>query len=38
MDSKNRGNLLVGYFSLDGSFAPIVGIGLNYWAAKKFGQ
>jgi hypothetical protein len=38
MDTRKRGNLLVGYFALDGSFAPLAGIVLNYWASKKCGN
>ena len=37
MEAKNRGNLLVGYFALDGSFAPLLGIGLHHWASTKGG-
>lgn len=37
METKNRGNLPVAYFALDGSFAPLLGIGLNHWASTKGG-
>jgi hypothetical protein len=31
MNTKNRGNYLVGVFALGGSFTPLVGIGLSQW-------
>jgi hypothetical protein len=37
MNTKNRSNLLVGYFALDGYFTSIVGIGLNRWWPEKNG-
>jgi hypothetical protein len=37
-DAKNRSNYLVGVFSLGGSFAPIVGIGLSRWLPDSIGQ
>jgi hypothetical protein len=37
MNQKHEANLLVGYFSLDGSFSQLVGVGLLSWGfAKKW--
>lgn len=38
MKTEYIGNLLVGYFALDGSFSPLVGIGLNQWGLQKNGH
>jgi len=35
MDNKQDANLLVGYFSLDGSFSQLVGVGLLSWGLSK---
>jgi len=35
MNQKQEANLLVGYFSLDGSFSQLVGIGLLSWGSEK---
>jgi hypothetical protein len=35
MNSKQEANLLVGYFSLDGSFSQLVGVGLFSWGLSK---
>jgi len=34
MNHKQEANLLVGYFSLDGSFSQLVGIGLLNWGSS----
>jgi len=35
MNDKQDANLLVGYFSLDGSFSQLVGVGLLSWGLSK---
>jgi len=35
MSNKQEANLLVGYFSLDGSFSQLVGVGLLSWGLSK---
>jgi len=35
MNDKQEANLLVGYFSLDGSFSQLVGMGLLSWGQSK---
>jgi len=35
MNQKQDANLLVGYFSLDGSFSQLVGAGLLMWGSRK---
>ena len=35
MDNREDANLLVGYFSLDGSFSQLVGVGLLSWGLSK---
>jgi len=35
MNNKQEANLLVGYFSLDGSFSQLVGVGLLSWGLSK---
>jgi len=35
MSNKQDANLLVGYFSLDGSFSQLVGVGLFSWGLSK---
>jgi len=35
MNDKQEANLLVGYFSLDGSFSQLVGVGLLSWGLSK---
>jgi len=35
MDNRQDANLLVGYFSLDGSFSQLVGVGLLSWGLSK---
>jgi hypothetical protein len=38
MNTKDRGNYLVGVFALGGSFAPMVGIALNQWRLDSIEQ
>jgi hypothetical protein len=35
MNQKHEANLLVGYFSLDGNFSQLVGLGLLTWGSAK---
>jgi hypothetical protein len=35
MNKRDKKNLIIGYFALGGSFASLVGIGLNHWWADK---
>jgi len=35
MNKEQDANLLVGYFSLDGSFSQLVGVGLLSWGFSK---
>ena len=38
MNTKNRGNYLVGFFALGGSFAPMVGLALSQWRLDRIEQ